>query len=75
MSDCKNPTCDRRAARTYCSRECQLATRTANGGKQLPDIWVTMAMWHRLHDRAEALNLSMRDLVMNALEAEVGIDA
>lgn len=74
MADCKNPTCDRPSTSTYCSRLCQIAMRTATKGRQLNDTWVSMATWYRLSARADELGITVRDLMMNLIEAEVGID-
>lgn len=68
---CKNSTCDRDATRTYCSRDCQLATRTVSQGKQIPDLWVPMKIWHRLVEVAAAEKISVRDLCLMAIEDEV----
>jgi hypothetical protein len=63
MRDCKNPTCDRKGTATYCSRECQLAMRTASKGRSLPDIWVPMAVWHRLVEQAARDGLTVKEYI------------
>ena len=75
VKSCKNPTCDRRAGqKSYCSRACQLAMRTLSKGKQIPDLWVPMSVWHRLVEIADAEGWSVRDLCRVAVieESEVG---
>jgi hypothetical protein len=74
MKQCKNPTCTAVAgAKSYCSRRCQLATRNVaqSGRGQLPDIWVGMDTERALAQRADTLGITIRDLIVNLLEAEV----
>jgi hypothetical protein len=40
------------------------------GYGQLPDIWVSMDTERRLIARAECLGITVRDLIVNLLEAE-----
>jgi len=42
---------------------------------QLPDIWIGMDLERAVHQRAQDLNITVRDLVINLLEAETGVDA
>lgn len=77
MKRCSNETCSRQAARKYCSRECQLSARFegTKGGRhrrQLPDLWIDMDLYWLLVERADVLNLTVRDVALNAIEAEVG---
>jgi hypothetical protein len=72
MKQCKNPTCTAAAgAKSYCSRRCQLTTRNVGGRGQLPDIWVGMDTERALQQRADTLGITVRDLIVNLLEAEV----
>lgn len=76
---CKNPTCSRELPKpvpgnsrgTYCTRKCQLAMRSVTKGRALPDVWVGMDTYYALHRRAEILNLPIRDLVVNMIEASL----
>lgn len=73
---CSNETCTRSAARKFCSRECQLSARNEGAygrhRRQLPDLWVDMDLYWALQERAELLNLRVADVVLNAVEADVG---
>ena len=68
---CKNPTCDRpKGPKTYCSRECQLAMRTVSKGKQLPDLWLPMSVWHRVRQAAELEQMTISEFAIGCLTAE-----
>jgi hypothetical protein len=71
MKQCKNETCTQLTATTYCSRRCQLTTRNVGHRGQLPDIWVGMDTERSLRQRAETLNITVRDLIVNLLEREI----
>ena len=71
---CKNPTCTAPAGpKSFCSRRCQTTMRNTGrpGHGQLPDIWVGMDTERALRQRAETLGLTVSDLIINLLEAEV----
>lgn len=63
LKDCKNPTCDRQTKTTYCSDECRNAMRCVSKGRHLPDIWVPMAVWHRLVEQAARDGLTVKDYI------------
>lgn len=70
MKQCKNPTCTAPAgAKTYCSRRCQLTMRNVGGRGQLPDIWVGMDTERVLRERADLLDLSVRELIIGLIES------
>jgi hypothetical protein len=48
-----------------------LTTRNIGHRGQLPDIWVGMDTERALCERAGTLNLTVRDLVVNLIEAEM----
>jgi hypothetical protein len=69
---CANATCSQTASSMYCSRRCQLATRNVGHRVGLPDIRVGMDTERALIRRAQTLDITVRDLIVNLLEAEVG---
>jgi hypothetical protein len=71
VKSCAISTCSRPAKTKFCSRECQLVDRNRDHCKMLFDLRVGMDLFRALEARAETLNMDVRDLVMNLLEAEV----
>ena len=72
MRQCQNPTCTAPAGpKSYCSRRCQLTMGNVGCRGHLPDVWVGMDTERALQQRAETLGLTVRDLIVNLLEAEV----
>ena len=75
MKVCANETCTRHATRKFCSRDCQLSARNqgAKGRhrRQLPDIWVDMDLYWLLVEQADATSMTVADVVLNAIEANV----
>lgn len=71
MKTCNNPTCSRPSTVAYCSRQCQLAMRTVNKGRQVPDLWVGMDTWWALTRAAEHRNVTIRDYVASLVEVEL----
>lgn len=68
---CKNATCTAQTSSTWCSRRCQNTARTRSNCGQLPDIWVGMDTERALRQCADTLGVTIRDLIVNLLEAEV----
>lgn len=72
MKRCRNDTCSMMTSSAYCSRRCQLATRNVGHRVGLPDIRVGIDTERALIQRANTLGITVRDLIVNLLEAEVG---
>ena len=72
---CRNDSCTQATQSLFCSRRCQTADRNVGGMGQLPDIWIGMDLERAVYRRAADLHITVRDLVINLLENETGVDS
>lgn len=69
---CKNTTCSRVSASTYCSPRCQAAMINVGHLVGLPDIRVGMDTERAIVARAEELGVPVRRLLLMVIEREFG---